>query len=119
MYFEAKSKNFDYNNYKKNSFQDLYYITSTDLAGMYSYSDAYSSSIKNDKICFKINSIPAQDIDKVFLLNVTAYSSESKIMFPYSPMTYIFKGVNSSDKNLSNLCKAMYWYWDAAEKYTK
>lgn len=118
LYFDIKSQDFSYENYKKNAYQTLYYITSTDIGGMYTYS-SYATDLKDGKMCFSINNIPAQNLDRVFLLDIWTYGSNEEIVYPYSPMTYIFKAANSENKNLSNLVKSMYWYYDAAKTYTK
>lgn len=118
LYFDIKSQDFLYDNFKNNFYQTMYYLTSTDISGLYTYSK-YTVNVKDDKLCFSINDIAPQNLDRIFLLNVWNYGADKEIMYPYSPMTYIFKTINSDDKKLANLSKSMYWYWNAANEYLK
>ena len=70
--------------------------------------------VKGDLIYVDIENVVAQDVDKVYTLTVS-----DEISVSYSVLNYVKQAVDSSDKKLSNLVKALYNYYVQAESYAK
>ena len=64
--------------------------------------------------CVTLSDIPINDLDRTYTVTV-----DGKYTVTYSPMYYVSQAVESDDVRLSELAKALYNYWCAAEAYVQ
>ena len=104
----------------------LYFKSSTDLSfECYPYEVEKNTTAGGYQIA-RIRGIKADDLDKTFRLNIkdVADSGSTQTFYGYvhyCPLTYCYNVLNggSDDRNLQNVCRALYLYWQAANEYSK
>lgn len=114
LYFKAKTQDLSYD--KLNNLSYSYY-------GSYNSSGRYQQTSNTSKFedgmwIVSFENISAANLDNVYYVKNCLYKDNNDaILVPYSPMTYILKGAESENVNFANLCKAMYFYNQAAKEY--
>ena len=96
-----------------------------DIWGLNGYVDSYDDydfinySVKDvdNRFAISIKDISSLNLSSIYYIGVYNYDKDEEIYFCYSPMFYIAKAIESEDKDLANLCKAMYFYNMAAKEY--
>ena len=100
----------------------LYFKSSRDLSfDCYPYEVEKNTTAGGYQIA-RIRGIKADDLEETFGLNIVD-AAESETFYGYvnyCPLTYCYNVLNggSVDKNLQNVCKALYLYWQAANEYS-
>lgn len=76
-------------------------------------SQTAETSHKGSEYVIRIRNIPAARLDQSFTVKVNGTDA-----ITYSPLTYCYNAQQiSTDLKLVNTVKALYSYWDTAEKY--
>ena len=104
----------------------LYFKSSTDLSFECNSYEVEKNTTADGYQIARIRGIKAADLDKTFGLNIddAAETGITRTFFGYvnyCPLTYcynVLKG-GSDDRNLQNVCKALYLYWQAANEYSE
>lgn len=94
----------------------LYFISDNDLTLSCSEKEFETDHSGNEYV-IRIRNISAEEMNDNFTVTVTANGQRGTVT--YSPMTYCYKAANSetSSEKLKNMVKALYLYWQEADKY--
>lgn len=92
----------------------LYFESTKDLS--FSVNGAAPESERNDGgYVVRIRDIAADSLKDDFTVNVTSADGSGSVT--YSPMNYCSRALGTSDENLKNVVKALYFYWAEADRY--
>lgn len=83
----------------------------------YYYSSLYPYEISDTCFTFKFENLSPANFNKVFSISYYHWDTSSWYYFVYSPMDYLYLGTKSGNEKLADLCKAMYYYYEAAVQY--
>lgn len=91
-------------------------LSLSQLTQKYAFDANYNISLDGSILCLRINCLYPRNLSNTYSVTITG--AKETLGGTVSPLSYIRKGVQSSDTKLQNLCKAMYLYNKEAVKYS-
>ena len=76
-----------------------------------------TATVNGNKFMVKVTGVKAPRLDTQYTVVITNTTDGSSMTATYSVLAYAYNMQSNSNANVSNMCKALYRYFDTAKKY--